>query len=76
VIVAINCDHTQEQDGWVEVPLEVLGIAADEAYLVEDLVTGARYEWRGSRNYVRLDPAGQPGHLFRLVCNYIDVEVT
>ena len=76
VMVAINCDHSQEQDGWVEVPLEVLGIAADEAYVVEDLVTGARYEWRGSRNYVRLDPAGQPGHLFRLVRNYIDVEVT
>ncbi|WAS94974.1 alpha-1,4-glucan--maltose-1-phosphate maltosyltransferase [Nannocystis poenicansa] len=76
VMVAINCDWSKEQGGWVEVPLEVLGIAADELYMVEDLVTGARYEWRGSRNYVRLDPAGQPGHLFRLVRNYIDVEVT
>ncbi|WP_276594456.1 alpha-1,4-glucan--maltose-1-phosphate maltosyltransferase [Nannocystis bainbridge] len=76
VLVTINCDWSQEQDGWVEVPLEALGIAADEPYLVEDLVSGARYEWRGSRNYVRLDPVTQPGHLFRLVRNYIDVEVT
>lgn len=76
VLVTVSCDWSQEQAGWVEVPLEALGIGADELYVVEDLVTGARYEWRGSRNYVRLDPAARPGHLFRLVRNYIDVEVT
>ncbi|MFZ6182106.1 alpha-1,4-glucan--maltose-1-phosphate maltosyltransferase [Nannocystis pusilla] len=76
VLVTVSCDWSKEQEGWVEVPLEALGIGADELYVVEDLVTGARYEWRGSRNYVRLDPAAQPGHLFRLVRNYIDVEVT
>jgi starch synthase (maltosyl-transferring) len=31
-----------------------------------DLLTGARYTWRGARNYVRLDPAVQPGHLLRV----------
>jgi len=30
---------------------------------VHDLLTGARYTWRGARNYVRLDPAQQPGHV-------------
>jgi starch synthase (maltosyl-transferring) len=76
VMVAVNCDYSQEQDGWVEVPLELLGIGPDELYVVEDLLTGARYEWRGSRNYVRLDPRTTPGHILRLVRNYIDVEVT
>jgi starch synthase (maltosyl-transferring) len=76
VLVAVSCDPTKEQEGWVEVPLEVLGLKPDELYMVEDLVSGARYEWRGSRNYVRLDPASQPGHLFRVLRNYIDVEVT
>lgn len=76
VLVAVNCDHSRAQDGYVEVPLELLGIAKDEAYHVEDMLTGARYEWRGAKNYVRLDPAAQPGHLLRLVRNPIDVEVT
>ena len=76
VLVAVNCDVSRAQDGWVEVPLKVLGIGADEAYVVEDMLTGARYEWRGSRNYVRLDPQQQPGHMLRLVRNAIDVEVT
>ena len=43
-----------------------MGIAPDQFYTVEDLLTGARYTWRGARNYVRLDPAQQPGHLLRV----------
>jgi starch synthase (maltosyl-transferring) len=41
-----------------------MGIGDDEPYVVHDLLTGARYPWRGARNYVRLDPAERPGHLF------------
>ena len=48
----------------VHVPIDDMGIDDDEQYVVHDLLTGARYTWRGSRNYVRLDPAEQPGHLF------------
>jgi starch synthase (maltosyl-transferring) len=48
----------------VHVPIEDMGIGDDEPYTVHDLLTGARYTWRGIRNYVRLDPAEQPGHLF------------
>jgi starch synthase (maltosyl-transferring) len=76
ILVAVTCDYAAPQEGFVEVPLELLGIKPDEVYLVEDMLTGARYEWRGSKNYVRLDPAQQPGHMLRLVRNYIDVEVT
>ena len=47
-------------------PLAELGLDPDIPYVVEDLLTGARYSWRGSRNYVRLDPILQPGHILRL----------
>jgi starch synthase (maltosyl-transferring) len=47
----------------VHVPIDDMGIGADEPYTVHDLLTDARYTWRGVRNYVRLDPAEQPGHL-------------
>ena len=43
-----------------------LGLSDDAAYGIEDLLTGAHYVWRGSRNYVRIDPAWQAGHLFRI----------
>jgi len=50
----------------VTVPIGEMGIGPDEPYVVHDLLTGARYTWRGSRNYVRLDPRTQVGHLLRV----------
>jgi starch synthase (maltosyl-transferring) len=35
-----------------------------DSYQVEDLLSGARYTWRGRRNYVELDPDIQPAHVF------------
>jgi starch synthase (maltosyl-transferring) len=31
-----------------------------------DLLTGARYTWRGKRNYVKLDPTERVAHVFRV----------
>jgi starch synthase (maltosyl-transferring) len=55
------------QETMVHVPLADLGLAEHDAYVVHDLLTGARYTWRGTRNYVRLDPnTDQVGHVFRV----------
>jgi len=66
LLVAVNLDPKRPHHTTVEVPVAEMGIAPDEAYTVVDLLTGARYTWRGARNYVRLDPAQQPGHLLRV----------
>jgi starch synthase (maltosyl-transferring) len=66
LLVIVNTDVTQPQETLVQVPTERFGIASADAYVVHDLLTGARYTWRGERNYVRLDPRVQPGHLFRI----------
>ncbi|NUQ21222.1 MAG: alpha-1,4-glucan--maltose-1-phosphate maltosyltransferase, partial [Gemmatimonadaceae bacterium] len=66
ILVAVNLDPANPHHTTVEVPIAEMGIGPDEAYVVEDLLTGARYTWRGARNYVRLDPAQQPGHLLRV----------
>jgi starch synthase (maltosyl-transferring) len=63
ILVAVNTDPVSPQWTYVHVPIEDMGIDPDESYIVHDLLTGARYTWRGARNYVRLDPAEQPGHL-------------
>ncbi|MFL5560914.1 MAG: alpha-1,4-glucan--maltose-1-phosphate maltosyltransferase [Gemmatimonadaceae bacterium] len=67
ILVAVNLDPKRPHHTTVVVPIAAMGIAPDQAYTVEDLLTGARYTWRGARNYVRLDPAQQPGHLLRVV---------
>ena len=63
ILVVVNTDPKNVQDGMVHVPIDEMGIGDDEPYVVHDLLTDERYTWRGVRNYVRLDPARQPGHL-------------
>ncbi|HEU5174742.1 MAG TPA: alpha-1,4-glucan--maltose-1-phosphate maltosyltransferase [Gemmatimonadaceae bacterium] len=66
LLIAVNLDPHRVQESVLHVPLEELGIREDEPYVVVDLLTGARYTWRGRRNYVRLDPAVQVGHVLRV----------
>jgi len=64
VFVAANTTPGDIQHGWVEVPIDELGIAPDAPYVVEDLLDDATYTWRGAWNYVRLDPAERMAHIF------------
>ena len=64
VYVVANTTPAQLQHGFVEMPLAEFGLAADAEYVVEDLLDGTSYTWRGSRNYVRLDPAERMAHIF------------
>ncbi|MDF3068498.1 MAG: glgE1 [Polyangiaceae bacterium] len=66
LLVVVNVDPHEAHDGLVDVPLAALGIGENEPYEVNDLLTGIRYTWRGSRNYVRLDPSERVAHLFRI----------
>jgi starch synthase (maltosyl-transferring) len=34
---------------------------------VHDLLSGGRYAWSGSRNYIELNPHQLPAHLFKVV---------
>ncbi|HEY4304207.1 MAG TPA: alpha-1,4-glucan--maltose-1-phosphate maltosyltransferase [Gemmatimonadaceae bacterium] len=64
VLVVATTNATEPQESMVHVPLEELGLVDGEAYVVHDLLTGARYTWNGVRNYVRIDPNIEPGHVF------------
>jgi starch synthase (maltosyl-transferring) len=63
ILVVVNTDPHHVQETMVHVPIHDMGIDDDQPFVVHDLLTGARYTWRGARNYVRLDPAEQPGHV-------------
>ncbi|HYQ40674.1 MAG TPA: alpha-1,4-glucan--maltose-1-phosphate maltosyltransferase [Polyangiaceae bacterium] len=66
LIVVVNLDPHSMHETTVEVPLAELGIGPEEPYEMSDLLTGARYVWRGARNYVRLDPVERVGHVFKV----------
>ncbi|MGH8934917.1 MAG: alpha-1,4-glucan--maltose-1-phosphate maltosyltransferase [Acidimicrobiia bacterium] len=66
VLVVVNLDPHRVQSGFVELPLGELGVDPERPYQVEDLLQEAHHVWRGPRNYVELDPAGIPAHVFRL----------
>lgn len=63
ILVVVNTDPHHAQETMVHVPLHDMGIGEDRSYDVEDLLTGERYTWQGVRNYVKLDPAVEPGHV-------------
>jgi starch synthase (maltosyl-transferring) len=66
ILVVVSLDPTYVQSGWVELRLDDLGLDRDQAFQVHDLLTGARYLWHGSRNFVQLDPRAVSAHIFRI----------
>ena len=69
IVIAVNLDPFNVHDSWVYLPIEQFGIADDETFQALELISGERYEWRGARQYVRLDPEHVPGQIF-LISRY------
>jgi starch synthase (maltosyl-transferring) len=66
IVTVVNLDAKNLHSGWVDLDLAALGIDAQRPFQMHDLLTGARYLWEGSRNFVQLDPARVPAHVFRV----------
>jgi starch synthase (maltosyl-transferring) len=66
ILVALNLDPFETHYGGVFLPPGEFGIRDDEAYDVEDLLSGERYTWYGRHNWVRLDPKVWPAHILRV----------
>jgi len=66
VLTVVNLDPHHIQSGWLDLPLESLGIEGDRPYQMHDLLTGARFLWHGPRNFVQIDPHHVPAHVLRL----------
>lgn len=66
LLIVVNLDPHHEQSGWVILDLGPLGLQAGDTFQVHDLLGDARYLWRGSRNFVKLDPTVMPAQIFRI----------
>ena len=63
LLMVVNLDPFHMQHGHVELPLAAWQLNPDSAVHVTDLLSSERYHWRGSRNYVRLDPEARVAHI-------------
>jgi starch synthase (maltosyl-transferring) len=66
IVVIVNLDSFHRQTGWVQLDLTALGLEADHAFQVHDLLGEGRYLWQGSRNYVELTPESLPAHVLQV----------
>jgi starch synthase (maltosyl-transferring) len=65
VIVVVSVDPHNVAEATVSLDMDALGLEWHERFTVHDEITGTEYEW-GQHNYVRLDPQGEPAHIFTL----------
>lgn len=66
ILVAVNLDPFQKHDSFVYLPIHEYNIEPDETYQVHDLLNNERYLWKGSKNFVSLDPNVKPAHIFKI----------
>jgi starch synthase (maltosyl-transferring) len=66
IVAAVSLDTRYMRSAFVELPLAELGIDPGKPYQMEDLMSGQSFVWKGSRNYVELNPAVCPAHVFRV----------
>ncbi|MCU0339341.1 MAG: alpha-1,4-glucan--maltose-1-phosphate maltosyltransferase, partial [Spirosomaceae bacterium] len=63
ILCIVNLDGHNRRNAMVQVPLHKIGKAGWEEFIVHDLLTGAKYVWKGETNYIELDPHLLPFHL-------------
>jgi starch synthase (maltosyl-transferring) len=66
VLVVANLDPFGPQESIVHLDGGALGIDGGSRFVLHDEITGERFTWYGTANYVRLDPGQEPVHLFRI----------
>jgi starch synthase (maltosyl-transferring) len=66
LLIIVNLDPVTTQGGFTALDLSCLGVGWDEPFVVRDLLTGASYDWHGPYNFVQLDPASVPAHVFAI----------
>ncbi len=65
VLTVVNLDPHHTQAGMVTLPLKALGLDGDKSFQAHELLSGARYQWSGPRNYVEINPHAAPAQIFR-----------
>jgi starch synthase (maltosyl-transferring) len=63
ILVVVNLDPNQPREATVWLDADALGVDFAAGFTVTDQLSGQSFRW-GQSNYVRLDPAVAPAHVF------------
>jgi starch synthase (maltosyl-transferring) len=75
VFIAVNLDPYDAHECEIELPLWKMGLGEHDNYAVEELLSGAKHLWTGSRHKLRLDPFGEQVTIFRVTpWHHVDFE--
>jgi len=66
ILTVVNLDWRYPQSGFLELELEPFKVDIHHPYYVTDLLTGRRFRWQGSKNYVELRPGEIPAHILKV----------
>jgi len=64
IVAVVNLDPFRTQSAWIDLPLDEFHLDPRQPYQMHDLLTDARYVWRGPHNWVELSPLRLPAHVF------------
>jgi starch synthase (maltosyl-transferring) len=66
VFVAVNLDPFTPNETFIDFPLGEMGLGEKDPFIAEEMFSFRRFEWQGSRHWLRLDPYGNPCEIFRI----------
>ena len=65
LLIVVSLDSNHVQQGYVQVPLDFMGVAAGTPLEFYDLLTQTTYKWQSEWNFIELQP-NLPFHLFHI----------
>jgi len=67
VFIAVNLDPFKPHDSFITFPLEEMGIKPTDPFVAVEQFSGRRLEWRGAKQWIRLDPFLNPCEIFKVI---------
>ncbi len=64
MLVVVSLNPHEVQMGYVDLPLESLGLDPAREYKLHDILNLETYTWFGGHNYIELHPHWRPAHVF------------
>ncbi len=66
ILAVVNLDPFHAHESWIHFPIVDFGIAENEQYRVDELVTGEQFFWTGNHQLLRLDPIEEPAKFYSI----------
>jgi starch synthase (maltosyl-transferring) len=66
ILVVVNLDPHSTQQGYVQLPKDLLVLGDYINVKLHDLLTGEHFTWTQEWNYIELNPHKIPFHIFHL----------